>query len=406
MLHLLKIALRDLGRNRRRSFFSALALGAGLALLLLVAGVMNGEIQGAMSTSIKLQSGHLQVRAKTYEDAKGSLAYEDLIENPDALVGKLTTLSQVKVATPRLFASGFITQGDESFGVRVMGIDPPSPANDPFRDGLLTGSFLTADDRDGVLIGQLLADKLGLKTGDPLQLVVNTSNGDVDEQTFTIRGTYSTHTPSYDKTTVFLPMAKAQTITRTENHASVIFIMLQDRDQADLVAAAIPAGQYQVKTWKQLNDLLVQTESLFSAYTILFYLIILGITATVVINTLIMSVFERTREIGILSAIGMKSGRIMAMFFAESGLLSAGGVVIGALLGLVFILLFNNFGPDVSKFGVTGMLLSDRITAILTVNDAINLVIAAFVVALLAALYPAVMAARMEPVEALHGGKK
>ena len=405
MLHLLKIALRDLGRNRRRSFLSALALGGGLSLLLLVAGVMNGEVQGAMSTSIKLQSGHLQVRASTYSDARGSLAYEDLVENPEALTAKLATLSQVKLATPRLYASGFITQGDESFGVRVMGIDPPSPANDPFREGVLSGTFLTADDREGVLIGQLLADKLGLKTGDPLHLVVNTSNGDVDEQTFTIRGTYTTHTPSYDKTTVFLPLAKAQTITRTENHASAIFILLQDRDQADLVAAAIPAGQYQVKTWKQLNDLLVQTESLFSAYSVLFYIIILGITATVVINTLIMSVFERTREIGILSAIGMKSGRIMAMFFAESGLLAAGGVIIGALLGLGMIGLFNNFGPDVSKFGITGMLLSDRIVATLTVNDAVNLVIAAFIVALLAALYPAGLAARMEPIEALHGGK-
>ena len=201
-----------------------------------------------------------------------------------------------------------------------------------------------------------------------------------------------------------MPMAKAQTITQTENHASTIFILLKDRAQTDLVAAAIPAGQYQVKTWVQLNDLLVQTESLYGAYTFLIYLIVLGITATVIVNTLIMSVFERTREIGILSAIGMKSGRIMAMFFAESSLLAVGGILIGMLLGGVLILLFNQFGPDFSNYGINGLLIGDRIIATLTVKDAITLVIAAFVVTLLAALYPAVLAARMEPIQALHGG--
>ena len=404
MLHFLQIALRDLGRNRRRSFLSALALGGGLSLLLLIAGVINGEVGGAMTSSIKLQSGHLQVRAKTYDDTKSSLAYEDLLENPDALVSKISGLPQVAVATPRLFAGGFITQGDESFGVRVVGIDPASPANDPFRQGLLSGQFLAADDRQGILIGQLLANKLSLKTGDTIHLVVNTSNGTTDDQPFIIRGTYTTHAPGYDRTTVFMPMAKAQTITQTENHASTIFILLKDRAQTDLVAAAIPAGQYQVKTWVQLNDLLVQTESLYGAYTFLIYLIVLGITATVIVNTLIMSVFERTREIGILSAIGMKSGRIMAMFFAESSLLAVGGILIGMLLGGVLILLFNQFGPDFSNYGINGLLIGDRIIATLTVKDAITLVIAAFVVTLLAALYPAVLAARMEPIQALHGG--
>ena len=288
MIHVFNIAMRDLGRNRRRSFFSALALAIGLALLLMIASVINGEVQGSMNTSIKLQSGHLQVRAKTFDDAKNSLAYEDLLENPAAITAQLTGLSQVKVATPRLFAAGFITLADQSFGVRMVGIDPASPANAPFREGMLSGQFLTADDRDGVLIGQLLANKLGVKTGDTIHLVVNTSNGDMDDQVFTVRGTYSTHTPSYDKTTVFLPLAKAQTITQTENHASAIFILLQDRDQADLVDAAIPAGQYQVKTWTQLNDLLVQTEKLYSGYMVLLYLIVLGITATVIVNTLIM----------------------------------------------------------------------------------------------------------------------
>ena len=92
MIQLFKMAFRDLGRNRRRSFFSALALAMGLALLLLMAAVINGEMRGALESSIKLQSGHLQVRAESYDENKTSLAWEDLIENPQALAAQIAAL--------------------------------------------------------------------------------------------------------------------------------------------------------------------------------------------------------------------------------------------------------------------------------------------------------------------------
>jgi ABC-type lipoprotein release transport system permease subunit len=124
------------------------------------------------------------------------------------------------------------------------------------------------------------------------------------------------------------------------------------------------------------------------------------------INTLIMSVFERTREIGILAAIGMKSSSIMAMFFAESGLLAVGGIAMGLVLGGLLVFWVTNYGIYIGgDYGITGMLLGDRIYGYLTLNDTITLTITAFIVTLLAALYPAILAARMEPVEALRGGK-
>ena len=139
---------------------------------------------------------------------------------------------------------------------------------------------------------------------------------------------------------------------------------------------------------------------------IMLYLIVLAITATVIVNTLIMAVFERTREIGILSAIGMKGGRIMAMFFAESSLLAVGGIVMGLILGGLLVCVRQpRSGFYIGNMGMTGILLGDRIYAYLTLNDTVTLTITAFIVTLLAALYPALLAARMEPVEALHGGK-
>jgi ABC-type lipoprotein release transport system permease subunit len=160
-----------------------------------------------------------------------------------------------------------------------------------------------------------------------------------------------------------------------------------------------------VKTWSQLNDVLVQTEALSRGYMVLIYIIVLAITATVIVNTLMMAVFERTREIGILTAIGMKSRRVMTMFFAESAFLAVGGIAIGLILGGSLVWYFTTNGFFIGNIGVNGIMLGERIYAHLTLNDAITLSSLAFVVTLLAALYPALLAARMEPVVALRGGE-
>jgi ABC-type lipoprotein release transport system permease subunit len=405
MIQLYKMAWRDLGRNRRRTFFSMLALAFGVALLLFMASFIAGEMRGALQSAIKLQSGHLQVRAATYNEDKTSLKWEDLLENPDALAAQIAARPEVQAATPRLYATGIVAAGDTSTGVRVIGIDPASVASAPFRDGMVSGDYLTADDRGGLLMGRTLADKLKLAPGDTINLLVNTSNGDVDQQSFAIRGIYSTGTPGYDESTIFLPLAKAQAIARAENHASVIFILLKDQDQTDALAAALQGPAYQVKTYIELNALLSEFEQYANSYMYLFYLIVLGITATVIINTLIMSVFERTREIGILAAMGMRGGRIMAMFFAESSLLAVGGIVMGVALGSLLSAYVQQYGFFIGDFGITGILIGERIYTYLTLNDIVTLTIMAFVITLLAALYPAWLAAHMEPVEALHSGK-
>jgi ABC-type lipoprotein release transport system permease subunit len=403
MIQLFKMALRDLGRNRRRSFFSSLALGLGLALLLLMAAFIHGEMSSAIDSTIKLQSGHLQVRAQSYDESKNSLKWEDLVADPTQIAAQIAALAPVEVATPRLFASGIVSVGNESSGVRIFGIDPASAANAPYRAGMLSGQFLTADDRQGVLIGQALADKLKLKTGDQINLSVNTSNGDVAQQLFTIRGIYSTHTNGFDSVTVFMPLAKAQTITQTENHASTIFILLKNADETAAVASALQSSQYQVLTWTQMNELILQTEDMANSYMVIFYLIVLGVTATVIVNTLIMAVFERTREIGILSAIGMKSRRILAMFLAESTLLAVGGVLIGLILGGLAVAYFTRFGFYIGNMGITGILIGNTVYTDLTLKDTVTLTIVAFVITLLAGFYPALLAARLEPVDALHG---
>jgi ABC-type lipoprotein release transport system permease subunit len=405
MMNYFKMAYRNLGRHRRRSLLSGLALAMGTALLMFLAAFFQGEMRSSMETTLRLNTGHVQVKAADYDPDKLSVAWEYLVENPEQVATKIAELDQVQVATPRLLASGIVTVQDDSVGVQIMGVDPESKANDPYRN-LVSGDFITADDREGILIGYPLAESLGLKVGDQLNLLVNTSDGSVDEQPFTVRGIFTTGTTAYDKGVVLLPLAKAQAFSGAGDHASMIFILLKDREQAEAVAAAIPQDNFQAKTWRELNSLLVLINDFSDAYLVVLNLIILGVTVTVIINTLLMSVFERTREIGILSAIGMKGRQVVALFLAEATILALGGIAFGSLIGWMISAYFEKVGIYFGDLGMSAqMMLNDRIYTDLTLDSAVNLIVTAFIITLLASLYPAWMASRMEPVEALHSAQ-
>ena len=209
MFTLWRIAVRDLGRNKRRSALTLIAVMLGLALVIALHAFEMGAIQGAIDDNIRIQTGHLQVRGASYEEDKVSLKWEDLLEEPQALAAQAQSLAEVRAAAPVLWASGILGTAQESVGVRVFGIDPPSELAAPFREGLVAGEFLAPDDRGGVLISQRLAKSLELTAGDDVSLLINTSGEQPDEATFTIRGLYDTGFPAFDESTIFLPLAKS-----------------------------------------------------------------------------------------------------------------------------------------------------------------------------------------------------
>jgi ABC-type lipoprotein release transport system permease subunit len=169
--------------------------------------------------------------------------------------------------------------------------------------------------------------------------------------------------------------------------------------------AAIQVHDLKVMDWKALNPLMVDWEAMAKSYISIFYMIILAITASVIINTLIMSVYERTREIGILSAIGMRGGRVMMLFLVESSLLAVGGVVLGLVFGVLGTMWFNVNGFYIGNMGLSGVVIRDTVYAKLTMDNLINLTILTFVATLLSGLYPAITASRLEPVAALRAEK-
>ncbi len=188
------------------------------------------------------------------------------------------------------------------------------------------------------------------------------------------------------------------------NLLSTIFVLLKDRELTDAVKASLQTAQYEVTDWKVENALFVQTQEFAGLYTAILYFILLAVTSTVIVNTLVMAVYERTREMGILLSIGMKGSHLMALFLTEAAFLAIGGIIVGMILGGIIVAYTTQTGIYIGDVGFSsGFIFGDTIYPYLTLRDTIMLPIVALIVTVIASLYPAVLASRLEPVEALHG---
>lgn len=400
------LAYRDLMRNRRRSLLSLLAVALGLALLMAMNGFIAGVLDDSLQNSIRLTTGHIQLRAGAYNEEELSLRRSDLLASPEEQAARAAALPEVQAAAPVLWAGGVIATRDDSVRLRIYGIDAASPVYDPIRGALEAGSFLAADDRDGILLGRRLAESIGAGVGGKVSLTIVDADGRADEGIFTVRGLFTTGIPTYDEGAALMPLARAQAFTNTERHASAVVILLNHQADTAAVAAALRAPDLAVLTWQDLNQLFIQTmQTGMSFYYILDGIVIL-IVAVIITNTLLMSVFERIRELGILSALGMKGRQLLQMVLLEATILGTAGLLAGAVIGLAGVGYLATVGipiGEMASVGGSSMALSTTLRARIVPETFAGLALATLIIILVAALYPAWYASRLEPVEALRG---
>jgi ABC-type lipoprotein release transport system permease subunit len=398
------IAYRDLVRNRRRTVITFIAIALGLTLVIFLNGLLTGVLDTMLQDTIRLESGHIQLRADSYEVVKTSLLWRDLLNNADELAAQAAAMPEVAAASPILWANGVLGTASESTGVRVSGIDPASALFDPIREGVVAGAFLSENGRNEILIGQRLADELGVGVGERINLAVGNPDGLPEEGSFTITGLVNTGFPGIDNANVFLTLAQAQSITGSSKRASTVRILLHDVADSDKVIAALQTPGVTALDWKELNEFLVTTAQTGTAVYAIFYAIIFLVVAVIIANTLLMSVFERTREIGILTALGMKSRQIMILFLFEAVILGLVGSLFGIILGGLLVWYFSNAGIYFGDYGdIAGsMAFSSYLYTAMVPAELFSMAFWMMVIIIIVSLYPAWYAARLQPVEALH----
>jgi ABC-type lipoprotein release transport system permease subunit len=399
-----RIAYRDLTRNRRRTLFTLLAVALGLALLIVLNGYIAGILEDSLQNSIRLQTRHVQVRADSYAADRRSLQWKDLVNQPAAVVAQAQAMAAVWAAAPVLWSGALLSTRAESVNLQLHGIEVASPIYDPIRSAVVEGAFLTADDRGGLLLGRRLAESLGVHVGDSVRLTLVDANGVPVEALFVVRGLFASGVLVYDEATVFLPLAKAQSLTTVGDRASAVLIQLHRQEDADSVSAALAGPRLQTLTWRELNAFFLQSMGAAMGFYLLFDGIVMLIVAVIIANTLLMAVFERTREIGILASLGMKRGQILCMLLLEATLLALMGSALGVLLGLagVALLTQNGFVMGEMAAAAGNLPLSNVVYARFVPDTFAWLTVWTLIVAVAASLYPAWFAARLEPVKALH----
>lgn len=399
------IAWRNVWRNKVRSIVMIVAIALGLFAGVFTMAFMQGAVDARIESATKSELAHLQIHAPHFLDNNESALY---IKDAVQLSSKIEELDSVVAASPRLVAEPFIQAAHGTGGGKLVGIHPEKEkkVTDIWEHVLEGGTYLENTSRmPPVLVGVKLAKKLKLKVGSKINVQMVDLNGDLSSKGFRICGLYKTTNTTYDETHLFVQYNDLKTQLGIEdNTAHEIAIIVKNGDEASAVKSSIQkiTGDNDVQTWKELSpEMSLLTDSM-DQYMYIFILIILLGLCFGIINTMLMAVLERTKEIGMLMAVGMNKRKVFWMIILESVMLTFTGGIAGILIGSGITKIFEVRPIDIS-FLSDGLEKYGFATQIYTSLKTETLLIITFLVVLtglLSAIYPARKALKLNPAEA------
>jgi ABC-type lipoprotein release transport system permease subunit len=403
----LRLAWRNIWRHRRRTVIIVLAMGLSLAMMMFYDGLIDGFNQAIAGNAVRVLGGNVQVHAEGYRakvDSNPLLPLEDdaaviqaALSNPDVLA-----------AARRIQTGGLISNREGAFPLNIIGIDPEAEAPvSLIAEHIVEGRYVEATDEDTVLIGKGLADALSIDVGDRVTMVGSDINKQNRQRTMTVIGIYDIGIPSMEKGGAYISLSEAQSLFGLRGQSTEVQITLTTVGrEAAVVAALSPAlPGYEVESWEQTYPELGSAINSKSAVMDIFSVIIVMIAGIGILNLLLMAIYERTREIGLLGAMGLKPRQIATTFILEGTLIGIVGALAGIAMGLMLNLGLGQVGMDYSQYaGITEYmaLISGKVYPTLGTSKLAARATVVVVIAALAALIPAVIAARREPSEALH----
>jgi putative ABC transport system permease protein len=407
MSKLVKMAWRNVWRNWRRTLIAVIAIILGLALMLLLDGVIVGSIQASFGNFIKLQGGNLQVHAPGYRERAKRLPLYPLADD-NAVVQAARALPETVAASRRINTSGMVSNREGTFPVVITGIEPEPEASVGLVAGKVAqGRYLTSADQDVLLIGQAQARRMAVTVGDRITLVGRATHEQMRNRTMTIVGIYSLGLEEVEKRMVYISLAEAQSLFDLRDQSTEAVITLQDVGQEPQAVAALQAALpgYEVDSWETLNPEIQETKETHEQTLGMIGLVVLLIAGIGILNLMLMAVFERTREIGLIAAMGLKQREIMILFLLEGTMIGLVGAAIGCVLGGLGVGYLSQVGFEWNMASDTSeivALLGGRVYPKIGMDVVLQRGLMITIIAALASLYPARQASKREPAEALH----
>jgi len=398
---LLTLAWRNLWRHRRRTLVMLFALVLGVWSMIVMAALIRGSMEEQIGKEIRNLTGHVQIHAPAYRN-------DPAVENRFALtpaIAQALHRPPITAASARVRVPAVIASERESAGVTLVGIDPHGERGLSFiPDAITDGRYLESPNDPGLLLGRRLAEQLETGLGRRVVLMSQDANNQIADRGFRVVGIFDAEPQSLETGYVFIGLGVAQQMLKMGDGVSEIAVMTPDRKHLEAVVAALRAAApgEDVAAWTEVQPLLVLTEKIHNVVLLIWFAVVFTAMAFGLVNTLLMAVFERTREFGLFQALGMPPRFILGQVLVESLILLGIALVFGNLAAWASVASLRG-GIDLSMFAegfeLVGM--SPVMYPALAANDITAANVIVVTLGVLASLYPAWRAARYVPVEAI-----
>lgn len=413
MMLLIKIAFRNLFRQRRRSILTGLSMVVGFTLMSLSMGIQEGGYGHIIDLFTRSHTGHIQLHKKSY------LARPSLYKNVEYTADfeqKLQKLNGVKAIAPRIYSGALAFQGKRTTGVKVIGINPQQEvAAMTFKQKIKEGRLMSDQkDDEGYLLNEIIvshavAHILKLKLKSEMVLISQGADGSIANDLFTVVGIFGKEQDSMSRTNCYIHINKAQEFLSLGNKVHEVAFVLDHYNESRIRAKEIAAtlkksvqNEFEVLPWESVEAVFYDSMEADKSGNNVFFLIIMMIVAIGVLNTVLMAILERTREFGVLKAIGSRPGTIFILIVLETFFLAIVSTIIGGILSVAvhayFVIQGIQFPEPVNIGGIVIERMYSAYLPSVFYTPAIVVILTGVIVSLI----PAYRASKIKPVDAMR----
>ncbi|MBE9580228.1 MAG: ABC transporter permease [Proteobacteria bacterium] len=396
------LAWRNVWRNHRRTFVILVAIAFGIWSMVTLAAIMRGMIEQQVRNVINNLTGHIQVHAVGYRDDP---VVDNSMPPPGPHMVEVLRGEHVRAWSTRVRVPAVVASERESAGVTLVGIDPEAEQGLSFiAEAVTEGRYLESSGDCGVLLGRKLVERLETSLGKRVVLMSQDVDNEIADRGFRVVGVFDANMEATETGYVFTGRSVAQEMLRLGENISELALVARDRQDLGAVLQLLVrvAPGLDIQPWTKLEPLLVLTVKMYEATMLIWFVVVFLAMSFGLVNTLLMAVFERTREIGLFQALGMRPGFLLSQVLLESLTVLMIGLVMGNVLAWATIASLAD-GLNLSAFaeGLEWAGISSVIYPLISASDVISANLLVLVLGIVASLYPAWRAARRVPVEAI-----